>query len=285
MNILTMNSVTTLDMQHRGNVLVAGSHGGLIAGMLAAHARVHAVILNDAGVGKDAAGIASLGLLDEIGMAAATVSRQSVSMGQGAQALAQGVISHVNHQARAVGVSPGDSCQQAAKKLCRAAPPFGQLPVLTESRVRLGEPGRYPPIIGCDSVCLVRPDDAGAILVVGSHAAMHASDPWSALGAYAAAAFFHDAGYLEGVDGYSPEGIGRLPVLDGYAIPAAAVDHRSARIGDAQSLWESGEISYLNQTAVRAGWQCGMSVQTAAKLIEHAACVPQHRPVAVGGRS
>ncbi|MCW8945174.1 MAG: hypothetical protein OQL27_10410 [Sedimenticola sp.] len=280
MNILTMNSVTNLDAQHRGHVLVAGSHGGLIAGMLAARAGVHALILNDAGVGKDAAGIASLDLLDTIGMAAATVSRQSVSMGLGERALEKGVISHANRHARAVGVAPGDCCREAAVKLCRAAAPVGELPVRSENRSLLGAQNDYPPIIGCDSVCLVTPDDAGAILVVGSHAAMHAADPWSALGAYAAAAFFHDAGCVADV-----EGISRLPVLDEYEIPAGAVDFRSARIGDAQSIWESGRLSFLNYAAQIAGWQCGMSVQVASEKIQESVFASGNRVASMGGRS
>lgn len=280
MKIVTMNSVTNLDAHHRGHVLVAGSHGGLIAGMLAAKAGVHGVILNDAGVGKDEAGIASLSLLDTIGMAAATVSRGSVSMGSAEQALEAGVISYVNHQARAVGIAPGDRCREAAEKLCSAPKPVGELPSLSENRMPLNEAGDYLPILGCDSVCLVSPDDAGKILVVGSHAAMHAADPWSALGAYAAAAFFHDAGCVDDV-----AGISRLPVLDDYGIPAGAVDYRSARIGDAASLWESGRLSFLNYAAQMAGWQCGMTVQEASFLIQEMAFSSQARYATTGGRS
>lgn len=43
-----------------GKVLVAGSHGGIIAAHLGAKAGVHALILNDAGLGKDRAGIAAI---------------------------------------------------------------------------------------------------------------------------------------------------------------------------------------------------------------------------------
>ena len=58
--IIAEPSVTKLDARHRDVVLVAGSHGGVIAGFLAARAGVRAVILNDAGVGRDQAGISSL---------------------------------------------------------------------------------------------------------------------------------------------------------------------------------------------------------------------------------
>lgn len=117
---------------------MAGSHGGIIAGMLAAQARVHAVILNDAGVGKDAAGIASLGLLESIGMAAATVDRRSAPMGKAELALASGLISHANYHALASGVRPGDRCHDAAQKLCHTPAPYGRLPRFVESAIRSG---------------------------------------------------------------------------------------------------------------------------------------------------
>lgn len=258
MEILTADSVTALGGQHAGNVVVAGSHGGIIAGMLAARAMVHAVILNDAGVGKDEAGIASLALLEAIGMAAATVNRRSAPMGQGERALEAGVISHVNRLAAASGVRRGDACRDAAQKLRQAPPPRGRLPRFIESRHRLGGARGQPPVIGCDSVCLVRPGDAGKILVVGSHAALHAPDPRLALAVDACAAFFHDAGCLG-----EAEGISRLPVLDRRGMPVAAVDHRSARIGDARSMWESGQLSFLNEAAALAGWRRGMSLPEA----------------------
>ncbi|WP_428633646.1 hypothetical protein [Sedimenticola sp.] len=280
MKVLTSNSVTVLDSRHRGNVLVAGSHGGLIAGALAAQAGVHAVILNDAGVGLDRAGIASLDLLASIGMAAATVSRRSAAIGQGEQALDQGVISYANRHAVATGVRPGDPCRLAAEKLCRAKAPDGELPPFVERRLRLGAADARPAVIGCDSVCLVRQEDAGAILVVGSHAAMHAAEPWTALGTAACAAFFHDAG-CQG----EAEGISRLPVLDRFAIPAAAVDHRTARIGDAASLWESGRLSYLNQHARQAGWCVGMTVQDVVALIQFGERLSQPLFATAGGRS
>ena len=75
--ILTAESVTELGATARGAVLVAGSHGGLIACHLGAAAGAHAMILNDAGVGLDDAGIAGLKWLEPIGMAVATVLHTS----------------------------------------------------------------------------------------------------------------------------------------------------------------------------------------------------------------
>ncbi len=57
---LRSDTVTKPDGRHRDAVLIGGSHGGIYAGYCAAKAGVRAVILNDAGVGKDRAGIGSL---------------------------------------------------------------------------------------------------------------------------------------------------------------------------------------------------------------------------------
>src|SRR5207248_2230664 len=68
--IRVADSVTRLGPEHVAAVLVAGSHGGVYAASLVAKARVRAVILNDAGVGLERAGIAGLEYLDALGMAA-----------------------------------------------------------------------------------------------------------------------------------------------------------------------------------------------------------------------
>src|SRR5713226_3594209 len=58
--ILVVDSITKLDESYRGQVLVAASHGGLYPAYLAAKAGFRGVILHDAGLGLDRAGIASL---------------------------------------------------------------------------------------------------------------------------------------------------------------------------------------------------------------------------------
>lgn len=53
--MIVADSVTTLPATARGAALLSGSHGGNYAAYLAARAGVRAVILNDAGVGRDRA--------------------------------------------------------------------------------------------------------------------------------------------------------------------------------------------------------------------------------------
>lgn len=252
--ILTADSVTTLDARARGAVLVAGSHGGRIAGWYAAGAGVHAVILNDAGVGLDRAGIAALAELDACGMAAATASHDSARIGDGADMLARGRISHANTTAAACGVVRGQSVRDAAVRLLRAPVPRGVPARETEGRLCLRAGARE--VWGLDSIGLLEAQDAGRVLVIGSHGALHGGQTGSALGVEACAAVFNDAGV--GIDGV---GVTRLPVLASRGMPAATVACASARIGDARSMWATGVLSCVNAPAAAIGARVGESVQ------------------------
>ena len=53
-------------------------------------------------------------------------------------------------------------------------------------------------------------------------------------------------------------------MLAARGVPAAVVDFRSARIGDARSLWETGVLSVVNAPALRAGVRTGDAVRAAA---------------------
>jgi hypothetical protein len=254
--LLVIDSVTRMDESHRGKVLVAGSHGGVYAAYLAALGRLRGVILNDAGVGKDDAGIGGLAYLDEAGIAAATVAHDSARIGDGADMLARGVISHVNRLAAALGCKPGLSCVDCAKLLMRAAVPQQDPPPKRESRFRLrARPGELE-VWGIDSASLVTPDDKDKILIVGSHGQLLGGRPETALKYDAVAAVYHDAGC--GIDN---AGTSRLPALDARGIAAGTVAHDSARIGDARSIWDGGIVTHVNATAARMGVKAGMTAQ------------------------
>lgn len=240
--------MTELGAGARGAVLVAGSHGGRIAAAYASQAGVHAVILNDAGVGLDEAGVSGLAALEALGMAAAAVSAASALIGNGQDTMAQGVVSRVNAVAARCGVAPGMPAREAAELLKAAPAPRGTLEAPGEGRHRLRDAA--PQIRALDSVGLARPEDAGCILVVGSHGALHGGRAESALPVQALAAAFHDAGQ-------PPEALTRLPVLAARGIPAVTVSSASARIGDARSMWDSGRVSHANAPASVLGARAG----------------------------
>ena len=102
-----LDSITEAVGTASGCVVVSGSHGGLSAGRFAIQARTFLAVFNDAGAGKDGAGIAALALMGKAGMAACTVAHHSARIGEAASTWADGVISHVNPQAHELGARPG----------------------------------------------------------------------------------------------------------------------------------------------------------------------------------
>src|SRR2546428_12489313 len=94
--ILTADSITRIGDEARGAVVVNASHGGIYAAYLAAKLGVAAAIFNDAGVGREDAGIGGLDYLQQLGIPAATVGHDTARIGDGADMLARGVITHAN---------------------------------------------------------------------------------------------------------------------------------------------------------------------------------------------
>ncbi len=258
--IVTAASVTKLGPEHEGQVLIAGSHGGVYAGYLAAKAGARAIILNDAGGGLDGAGFASMTYLDDLGRPGATISHASARIGDGEDMARRGVISHVNQAAAALGCAPGQTAMACAE-LMRATPaPSGQAPAYEEARFLFSAEGETPAIWGIDSASLLRPEDAGQVVLTASHGALLGGEAASAIKYDVLACAFNDAGV--GIDSI---GISRLPALDQRRIAAVTVDCRTARIGDARSMWETGIISHFNETAGALGVAAGDNLQSFAE--------------------
>src|SRR5438046_4240873 len=92
--IVTADSITRIADEARGAVVVNASHGGVYAAYLAATLGAAAAIFNDAGVGRERAGIGGLDYLQKLGVPAATVGHTTARIGDGADMLARGLISH-----------------------------------------------------------------------------------------------------------------------------------------------------------------------------------------------
>ena len=254
------DSITKLGPQFRGTVLVAGSHGGSYCGYLAALAGLRGVIFNDAGIGLNNAGIGALDYLEQLGMAAATVAHTSARIGDGADMLARGRISHYNTTAETLGCAVDQTCQDAAAAMQRGKAFEGDAPAYLETRKLLRDaPVR---VIACDSASLVKPDDADTVIITGSHGGRLAGRPGYGLAVQARGAVFNDAGV-----GIDRAGIQRLEILEQNATPAVTVDAMTARIGDAHSAWESGIISHINKQAAKRGVTVGMTVPTFVELL------------------
>ena len=117
-----VDSITELRPHDAGCIAVSGSHGGISSAQYALAARPLIAVFNDAGVGKDAAGLAALAFLQGHGVAACTVAHDSARIGEARSTLADGVVSHCNELARALGVAPGQACSAVVERLrCEAA--------------------------------------------------------------------------------------------------------------------------------------------------------------------
>ena len=262
--IVVADSATKLGDNAAGAVIVTGSHGGRYAGYLTLRVHPRAVLHSDAGVGKDAAGIAVLGMAEGLGVAAATASHASCRIGDAGDMIARGIVSHTNAQAGALGVVPGMACREAALRLVAARAGERDPEPCGETRRVLHEAGWRRRIVLIDSASLVEAQDAGQIVVTASHGGLVGGNPRLALQVDGFAAVFNDAGV-----GIDDAGISRLPALDRRGIAGLTVSAASARIGDAASAFEDGIVSHANETARRHGARAGEPLS--ARLLAWAA--------------
>ena len=115
-NLRVVDSITELGAADAGCIAVSGSHGGISSARFALAARPLLSVFNNAGIGKDGAGIAGLAFLQAQGLAACTVEHHSARIGDAHSTLNDGIISHVNALAAALGITPGQACRQVIEK-------------------------------------------------------------------------------------------------------------------------------------------------------------------------
>ena len=119
-SVLIMDSITKVEPQDIGAIVVSASHGGASSGEFALEVPLKAVFFNDAGVGKDNAGIAALTMLQTRNVAAGTVAHNSARIGDAQDTWDSGVVSHVNEAARQLGLAPGQPLRTALTRLVGA---------------------------------------------------------------------------------------------------------------------------------------------------------------------
>ena len=268
--IVLADSATKLGADAEGAVIVTGSHGARYAAYLTLEAHPRAVIHNDAGVGKDSAGIAVIAVAEALGIAAATASHVTCRIGDANDMIGRGRISHANAVACGLGVREGMPVREAALLLVAARPTGRNPQPIAEARRTLREPGWQRDIVLMDSASLVRPEDKGQIVVTASHGALVGGKASAALQVDGFAAVYNDAGV--GIDG---AGILRLPALDEAGIAGVTVSAQSARIGDAQSTYDDGVISYVNDIARRLGANPGEPLKPRLLLWAKPPCDPR----------
>lgn len=113
LRVVLMDSIAQVTDEDAGAIVVAGSHGGVSAAEYAMRVPLRLVCFNDAGVGKDTAGIRALSLLEAGGVAALAVAHDTACIGDARDAWESGVIAHLNAGARALGLRTGTRLREA----------------------------------------------------------------------------------------------------------------------------------------------------------------------------
>jgi hypothetical protein len=105
--------------EDRNNVLVTAGHTGRSAVPYLRKVRPFGFICSDGGGGREGSGRAGLAIVEEDGLAGATVDARRAAMGDGLSSYQDGVISGVNALASAAGVMIGMPAIEAARLLAR----------------------------------------------------------------------------------------------------------------------------------------------------------------------
>lgn len=112
-----MDSAVYMDATQGSNIILCGSHGGESAARYMLKFSPGAAIFNDAGKGKENAGIKGLDIFEKEGIPAATVDAFSACIGNGRDTYESGIISAVNNIAHNYGIHTGMTAMDAALKL------------------------------------------------------------------------------------------------------------------------------------------------------------------------
>ena len=112
--ILASSSSFVFKQEHPNDVLCIASHTGRVFGESILKIKPRGAMANDAGMGLYQSGIGGLPMLQQAGIAGASVAAMSARIGDGMSTWRDGVISAVNELAAARGVKAGMRASDAA---------------------------------------------------------------------------------------------------------------------------------------------------------------------------
>lgn len=277
--VVLLDSLGDLKPDNTSPILVCGSHCGGNRD-LAKHVKncdVNAVFLNNAGVGKNQAGIRGLTHYEAEDILACAVDNYSAEIGIAQDTWESGIVSHTSSQAEAVGINIGDSVKEAVAKIINSNNPpltaekYNKLESFIQEEVKTGSAKvdlkkqvqtqiDGVDITVTDSITFLNENNSGDIVVCGSHGGLSA-------GHYAQkhrvkAVFFNDAGI-----GKNNAGVKSLESLSEAGILACTVDCMSAEIFNGQDVLANGIISVCNQLAKDRNIKEKMMIKDAIEYI------------------
>ncbi|TRW45267.1 hypothetical protein [Georgenia yuyongxinii] len=241
------------------DVVVNASYAGVYCARLLQETNPVGTIGIDCGIGKDGAGIAGLWFFEALGVPAAAADVMTVELGSGRALWDDGVISRVNGAAAVIGIEPGQSVQEAARRMLEAT---GQLPApdpYNRQVVETGPDGHA--VVVTNSIADALPEDKDTnVLCTAGHTGRSVVEYIVGFRPYA---FICSDGGV----GRNQSGLTALEPTNDAGIPGAAVSAQTARMGDGMSTWADGVISAANELALAAGVTVGMPAREAAHLL------------------
>ena len=275
--VLLLDSLGDLNADNASPILVCASHcgdNGTFARKLKI-CRVKAVFLNNAGIGKNQAGISGLPHYAAEGILACAVNHYSAEIGIARDTWESGIISHTNTLAGEAEIQPGESVQEAVARIIKIIDKTSLIQKNTNSestnkkeensnKVDLKKQTQTQmdgvSITVTDSITFLNESNAGDIVVCGSHGGVSAGH--YAQKHHLKAVFFNDAGI-----GKNNAGIKSLESLSEAGILACTVDCMSAEIFNGQDILDNGIITVCNQLAKTRNIKEKMTVKEAIKYI------------------
>lgn len=273
--VVLLDSLGDLKLDNTSSILVCGSHcgdNGTFARKLKS-CHVKAVFLNNAGIGKNQAGISGLAHYHAEHILACAVDHNSAEIGIARDTWDSGIISHTSIQAKEAGIKVGDSVKEAVSKIINSiasTPEYKYVvsPANAEkedtSKADLKKQTQTQvdgvKITVTDSITFLTGKNSGEIVVCGSHGGLSAGH--YALKHGLKAVFFNDAGI-----GKNNAGVKSLGLLNDAGILACAVNCMSAEIFNGQDSLDNGIISVCNTLANSRNIKENMTVKEAIKCL------------------
>jgi uncharacterized protein YunC (DUF1805 family) len=278
-NVILLDSLGDLQPSNTSPILVCGSHcgGNRELARQVKNCHVKAVFLNNAGIGKNQAGIRGLTHYEAENILACAVDNNSAEIGISRDTWESGIISHTSTQAEAVGIRIGNSVKEAVAKITNVVwhpssiqnskhfEPLIENEVKDSSSKKELKIQKQTQIDGVnititDSITFLNKNNSGDIVVCGSHGGVSAGHYAQKNGVRAV--FFNDAGI-----GKNNAGVKSLESLNDAGIPACTVDCMSAEIFNGQDALDNGIITVCNHLAKAQNIKEKMTVKEAIKHI------------------
>lgn len=272
--VILLDSLGDIKTDNTFPILVCGSHcgdNGTFARKLK-NCHVKAVFLNNAGIGKNQAGISGLKHYQAENILACAVDHYSAEIGVARDTRESGIISHINTLAEEAGIRVGDSVKEAVASIIKNINLASSNQQYSNSESQIDEKEEESVKIDLkkqtrvqiegisititDSITFLNENNAGDIVVCGSHGGVSAGE--YALKHRVKAVFFNDAGI-----GKNNAGVKSLETLSDEGILACTVDCMSAEIFNGFDVFENGIISVCNQLAKSRNIREKMTVKEA----------------------